>query len=93
MGALAVAGIPPREIGFELVDAAGKEAAEAPSTDTPGIFRQLKHRELLRLGVPAAMAAEVLEIRDEAALEEMAPRLPVEAYEALFLCMAGETYE
>ena len=39
------------------------------------------------------MAAEVLEIRGEAALEEIAPRLPVEAYEALFLYMAGETYE
>ena len=39
------------------------------------------------------MAAEVLEIRDEAALEAMAPRLPVEAYEGLFLYMAGETYE
>ena len=70
-----------------------EEAAETPRTDTPGIFGQLKHRELLRLGVPAAMAAEVLEIQDEAALEEMAPRLPVEAYEALFLYMAGETYE
>ena len=70
-----------------------EEAAETPPTDTPGIFGQLKHRELLRLGVPAAMAAEVLEIRDEAALEEMASRLPVEAYEALFLYMAGETYE
>ena len=70
-----------------------EEAVETPTTDTPGIFGQLKHRELLRLGVPAAMAAEVLEIRDEAALEKMAPRLPVEAYEALFLYMAGETYE
>ena len=68
-------------------------AAETPRADTQGIFGQLEHRELLRLGVPAAMAAEVLEIRDEAALEEMAPRLPVEAYEALFLYMAGETYE
>ena len=70
-----------------------EEAAETPPTDTPGIFGQLKHRELLRLGVPAAMAAEVLEIQDEAALEEMAPRLPVEAYEGLFLYMAGEAYE
>ena len=69
------------------------QATEAPHADTLGIFGQLKHRELLHLGVPADMTAEVLEIRDEAALEEMAPRLPVEAYEALFLYMAGETYE
>ena len=67
--------------------------ADAPPADTPGIFGPLKHRELLRLGVPAAMAEEVLGIRDEAALEAMAPRLPVGAYEGLFLYMAGETYE
>ena len=72
---------------------AAAEPAETPPADTPGIFGQLKHRELMRLGVPAAMAAEVLEIREEAELEEMAPRLPVEAYEGLFLYMAGETYE
>ena len=39
------------------------------------------------------MVKEVLDIRDEAGLEDMAPRLPVEAYEALFLYMAGESYE
>ena len=72
---------------------AAAEPAETPPADTPGIFGQLKHRELLRLGVPAAMTAEVLGIRNEADLEAMAPRLPVEAYEGLFLYMAGETYE
>ena len=72
---------------------AAAEPVEAPSAVAPSIFGQLKHRELLRLGVPAAMAAEVLEIREEAALEAMAPRLPVEAYEGLFLYMAGETYD
>lgn len=39
------------------------------------------------------MVSEVLDIRDEAGPEEVAPRLPVEAYEALFLYMAGESYE
>ena len=48
---------------------------------------------MLRLGVPAEMVREVLGIRDEAGLDELAPRLPAEAYEALFLYMAGETYE
>ena len=66
--------------------------ASAPA-DPAGLFARLRHRELLRLGVPAGMVAEVREVRDEAGLEEMAPRLPVEAYEALFLYMAGESYE
>ena len=70
-----------------------EQAPETSAADEPGIFGQLKLRELLRLGVPARMVNEVLGIRDEADLEEMAPRLPVEAYEALFLYMAGETCE
>ena len=70
-----------------------EQAPEPLAADEPGIFGKLKRRELLRLGVPARMVSEVLGIRDEADLEEMAPRLPVEAYEALFLYMAGETYE
>ena len=68
-------------------------AADPSPADEPGVFGQLKRRELLRLGVPAEMVGEVLGIRDEAGLEEIASRLPVEAYEALFLYMAGETYE
>ena len=72
---------------------AAEQAADPSPADEPGIFRQLKKRELLRLGVPAEMVSEVLGIRDEAGLEEMVPRLPVEAYEALFLYMAGESYE
>ena len=69
-----------------------EQTAEAPPADRPGIFGELKHRELVRLGVPADMTSEVLEIRDEAALDGMAPRLPVEAYDALYLYMAGEPY-
>ena len=69
------------------------QATDPSPADEPGIFGQLKRRELLRLGVPAEMVREVLGIRDETGLEEIAPRLPVEAYEALFLYMAGETYE
>ena len=70
-----------------------EQSLDPSPADEPGIFGQLKARELLRLGVPAEMVREVLGIRDEAGLEAMAPRLPVEAYEALFLYMAGETYE
>ena len=70
-----------------------EQAAEPLPAGEPGVFGQLKNRELRRLGVPAEMVSEVLDIRDETGLEEMAPRLPVEAYEALFLYMAGESYE
>ena len=56
-------------------------------------FRDLRDRQLTRLGVPTAMLAEVREVRDDAGLDGMQARLPVEAYEALFLYLAGESYE
>ena len=75
----------PRQVDEQIV--------ESPGIDKPAIYGNLKHRELLRLGVPSDMTGEVLEIRTESALEAMAPRLPTEAYDALYLFMAGESYE
>lgn len=66
---------------------------ETAATVEPAIFGKLKHRQLLRMGVPADMAAEVHDVRDEDAFEDLAPRLPLEAYDALYLYMAGDTYE
>ena len=68
------------------------DGAAAPDVPPPA-FRALKDRELARLGVPPAMLAEVRAVRGEADLDAMQARLPVEAYEALFLYLAGETYE
>ena len=56
-------------------------------------FQGLRDRQLTRLGVPTAMLTEVREVRDDGGLDVMQARLPVEAYEALFLYLAGETYE
>ena len=56
-------------------------------------FAALKDRQLTRLGVPAAMLAEVRVVRDDAGLDSMQNRLPVEAYDALYLYLAGDTYE
>lgn len=63
------------------------------TTDKARAFGELKRRELMRLGVPAEMTDEVLELQGEAELEAMAPRLPIEAYEALYLYLAGESYD
>lgn len=72
---------------------AAPQTVESPEYSEPAIFENLKHRQLLRLGVPADMTAEVLEICAETTLDDMAPRLPDEAYDALYLYMAGDTYE
>ena len=66
---------------------------ETAAAVEPAMFGKLKHRQLLRMGIPADMAAEVRDIRDEDAFEDLAPRLPLEAYDALYLYMAGDTYE
>ena len=73
--------------------------AEAPPSEAPAdaaappAFGTLRDRELARLGVPSAMLTEVRTVRDDAELDAMQPRLPLEAYEALFLYLAGESYE
>ena len=72
---------------------ADQPVMETTAAGEPAIFGQLRHRQLVRMGVPADMVAEVLDIRDEDALEGIAPRLPVEAYDALFLYMAGDSYD
>ena len=76
-------------------DAKAAAPVEAPADAPvpPLAFRNLRDRELARLGVPTAMLAEVRTVRDDADLDGMQPRLPLEAYEALFLYLAGESYE
>ena len=66
--------------------------AEA-AAKSAGAFAALKDRELMRLGVPQAMLAEVRGVADEDALDALQKRLPIEAYDALFLYLAGESYE
>ena len=67
--------------------------AATSTADEPAVFGDLKQRQLQRLGVPSDMAAEVLDIRTETGVDDIAPRLPAEAYDSLFLYMAGDTYD
>ena len=93
-GRSAETGRTPAGTSGEPADTHGPPAeATAASDEPPPAFRTLKDRELARLGVPPAMLAEVRMVRGEEALDAMQARLPVEAYEALFLYLAGETYE
>lgn len=53
----------------------------------------LKDRELLRLGVPESLMPLARSIRTEADLDAKESRFPAEASEALFMLMAGYTYD
>ena len=78
---------------YEPQSAAPEAAAPPTAQESPRAFDGLRDRELIRLGVPAAMLPEVREIRNEHDLDDVQGRLPAEAYEALFLLLAGESYE
>ena len=58
-----------------------------------GPLAHLRDRELMRIGVPQAMLAEVRPIRRESELDSLQERLPGEAYEALFYMLAGDSYD
>ena len=78
---------------YEPQSAGPEDAAPIAAEASPGAFDGLRDRELVRLGVPAAMLPEVREVRSEHDLDDVQARLPEEAYEALFLLLAGDSYE
>ncbi|MDE2927156.1 MAG: AAA family ATPase [Acidobacteriota bacterium] len=74
-------------------EAVHKAARPAHIPSQPGPFAALRDRQLRRLGVPEAMLPEIRELDGEASLDAIQERLPVEAYESLFLYLAGDSYE
>lgn len=67
-----------------------RTAAPAPSEPEPS-FSSLSDRDLMALGVPEEMLPAARTIRSEGDLDAMRDELPVEAYEGLFLVLAGDT--
>lgn len=68
------------------------EVVPAPAAPA-GCFAALKDREIRRLGVPDEMLVAVRGVMSDADLEALEKQLPDEAFEALFLFAAGESYE
>lgn len=66
-------------------------AAPASVEKTPGPFVPLSDQELMSVGVPEELLSAVRQINDEDGLDSMQGTLPVEAYEALFLLLAGDS--
>ena len=75
--------------------AAGETRAAVPAVTAAavGIFVNLKDREIRRLGVPDGMLAAVRAVASDKELEALEHQLPDEAFEALFMFAAGESYE
>lgn len=70
---------------------AARAVQEQKADVQPPLFVGFEDRELLSLGVPEEMLAEVRQLTSEPQLDALQGRLPVEGYEGLFLVAAGDT--
>lgn len=80
----------------DALPAAVNTSANSPASPTavaPAVplFAGLPDQELLSLGVPEELLAQVRSIASEAELDALQGCLPVEAYEGLFLIAAGDS--
>ncbi|PTR17226.1 UvrD-like helicase family protein [Nitrosospira sp. Nsp2] len=71
--------------------AQGSAAYVAATQDARPLFAELSDHELMSLGVPQEIIARVRGLTSEAQLDAIQLSLPVEAYEGLFLVVAGDT--
>ncbi|MCG6868420.1 MAG: AAA family ATPase [Gammaproteobacteria bacterium] len=78
---------------YEAKTRAGEPAVAQPPASVPGVFDALKDKELVRLGVPEALLPLVKQVTTEGGLDQIENRLPVEAYEGLYLYLAGSRYD
>lgn len=79
---------------FETTDAGiVNDATSTPSESIPGQFDELKDKELMRIGVPEELIPLVRAVKNEVELDAIEHRLPLEAYEGLFMYMAGSRFD
>ena len=73
----------------------GGVQAEPMATEKPGLFDAIRDRQLLQLGVPEDSLALVRSMKIEADLEtaRVNEQLPPDAYEGLFMLIAGASFE
>ena len=74
-----------------FVEETVKRAARPHASEPDPVFREHSDRDLMALGVPEEMLPAVRTIRSEGDLDAMRAELPIEAYEGLFLVLAGES--
>lgn len=75
---------------YEVESGEVPAASMAPQESAlPSAFEDLRDKELVQLGVPEALIPLVRNVRSELELDAIEHRVPIEAYEGLFLYMAG----
>ena len=78
-----------------IVETAVQAERESPAPAPPPLalplYSDLSDRELLSVGVPEDLIGHARRLTSEASLDALQSRLPVEAYEGLFLIAAGDS--
>lgn len=80
---------------IQVYAVANNVEAAHPSVDLvdDALFSKLKDREIRKLGVPEENILQVRAVHNEEQLDALQDVLPDEAYEALYLYAAGDSYE
>lgn len=78
---------------LQVLAASEVEATPESAPEEPALYDRVRDRELRRLGVPEPLLATVRQVRSLAELEALNPRLPAEAFEALWFLGDGESLE
>jgi len=85
--------IHPKTGALQVIDVSEVAAVPVPADqirDTPtGLFRKIRDRELVRLGIPEDLLPVARSFDTEEQLEAAAGSMPEEAYEALYMLAAG----
>jgi hypothetical protein len=80
-------------VDVQTVEETAAETPTVPVPKAPALFDEIRDRHLQRLGVPESLLPAVRRIASDEDLEALAPSLPEEAAEALFMVAAGYRLE
>ena len=78
---------------YAVQEAIATDASVIPVAAAAGLFDGLKDREIRRLGVPDDRLSAVRAVISERELDALEALLPDEAFEALYLFAAGESFD
>ena len=80
-------------IEVEEAEAKAEVLSETPFVVNDALFKNIKDKNLIRLGVPEEQLPLVRKLRNEDELDDIEEKLPQEACEALFCIAAGYTLD
>lgn len=81
------------EVVAPLDSTAHQPATLTKNTSAPALFAQLSDHQLMGLGVPRELLEMARRVASDKELDAIQSRLPIEAYEGLFLVAAGDSVE